>query len=111
MNPPPAFLALSTKLGSIWEKTKSEISGMFDLKGKILDPAGRIASVEMLSPSLISTLPTSFSGRGLARGRGLMFGPRWISAPAALAGGGGHSRLATRNFTGQSVTGHSPSSR
>ena len=52
-------------------------------------PEGEIASVETLSPSLISTGAVSRSSTGTPRGTGLMFGPFTTSVEAASASDAG----------------------
>ena len=79
MNPPPAALARSGKVGSTLSKTYSEIAGIFERKGSTLDPAGMMWSVVMLSPTFSSNSPLSVSGTPGWMGSGLMFGPRTTS--------------------------------
>ena len=64
------------------------LSGMFERNGSTWAPAGRIVSVEMLSPSLISTSPLIRSSKGPRVGRGLMLGPRRTCTPSGSGEGG-----------------------
>src|SRR2546422_10795184 len=79
MLPPPAARARVTNSASTYLNVNSEIAGMFDRNTSTAEPAGEMSSVEILSPSLITTGASSVSGTGSPRGTGLMFGPRGIS--------------------------------
>src|SRR2546422_10381426 len=87
MKPPPAFFARSGNVGSTYSKTCSAIAGMFDRNGRNFAPAGMMWSVEMLSPSRMSTSPSIVSLGGFATGSGAMFGPRMIWTDARYFGG------------------------
>ena len=111
MNPPPAFLARSGNVGSTYSNTCSAIAGMFDRKGRTLAPAGMIWSVEMLSPSRISTSPSIESFGRAATGSGAMFGPRMIWTEARSFGGHSKPDVSTGYFVGSLKAGILPRSR
>ena len=75
----PAVRARVANSPSTYLNVNSEIAGMFDRNTSTAEPAGEMSSVEILSPSLITTGASSVSGTGSPSGTGLMFGPRGIS--------------------------------
>src|SRR5256886_7670992 len=110
MKPPPAFFARSGNVESTYSKTCSAIAGMFERKGRTLAPAGMIWSVEMLSPSRISTSPSIESFGRAATGSGAMFGPRMIWTEARSFGGHSKPDVSTGYFAGSLTLGNLPSS-
>src|SRR5216117_1498113 len=75
----PAARARVANSPSTYLNVNSEIAGMFDRNTSTAEPAGEMSSVEILSPSLITTDASSVTGTGSPSGTGLMFGPRGIS--------------------------------
>src|SRR5215471_3391775 len=75
----PAALARATNSASTYLKENSAMAGMLERNTSTAAPAGEMSSVDILSPSLITTGASSVSATGSPRGTGLMFGPRGIS--------------------------------
>src|SRR2546426_11633095 len=84
---------------------------MFDRNGRNFAPAGMMWSVEMLSPSRMSTSPSIVSFGGFATGSGAMFGPRMIWTDARSFGGHSKPDVSIGYFVGSFTMGNLPRSR
>ena len=84
---------------------------MFDRNGRNFAPAGMMWSVEMLSPSRMSTSPSIVSLGGFATGSGAMFGPRMIWTDARSFGGHSNPDVSIGYFVGSFTMGNLPRSR
>lgn len=105
----PYSRARAGKSLSTAEKQKFDIYGIFERKGRILAPAGMMWSVVILSPVFKDTLTAISSPRGTLTGKGLIFGPRFISkAAASFSGAGGITALSSILKEAGSVTASSP---
>src|SRR5215471_886871 len=81
----PAALARATNSASTYLKENSAMAGMLERNTSTAAPAGEMSSVEILSPSLISTGASSVAATVSPSGTGLMFGPRTTSPPPSAA--------------------------
>ena len=93
-------MARATNVASVVLKTYSEIAGRLERSGRMCAIAGRIWSVETLSPSLISTSPRIESGSTPRVTIGLMFGPRRISTRSGCGEGGSIMRSSSTKARG-----------
>ena len=85
----PAALALSENVASQTSKQYCERCGIFDLYGRILDPAGIMWSVVILSPTLRVSSAEISSSIGFPTGNSFIFGPLSISTFAASSSASG----------------------
>src|SRR5690348_13299462 len=89
------------------------MAGTLLLRGSIFAPAGIIASVLMLSPTLINTSPFSTDSIGGRSGRGRILGPLETSIFSACSAGTGGimPESSITNLSGHVIFGYSPRSR
>src|SRR5918911_3007073 len=89
------------------------MAGTLLRSGSIFAPAGIIASVLILSPTLISTSPCSTDSIGCRSGSGRILGPLDICILSASSAGAGATmeESSITNLSGHGILGYSPRSR
>src|ERR1700679_1118900 len=88
--------------------TNSEIAGMFERRGRTLEPAGMMWSVVMLSTTFNNTGASIFSAKGELTGEGVIFGRRTTSTFLGSFAGGIIPLASQTNFSGISTFGILP---